>query len=432
MKAVILAAGEGKRLRPITSSRPKPLIPLAGKPLLEHTIISLKDAGINEILLIVGYKEDMIKKYFGGGKDKFGLKICYVTQEEYLGTAHAAGYAKDFVNDETFLMMYGDLLIDPKVYTEVVEKFKKSKAEGLISLIQVSNPQDFGIISLDSEGNVKKITEKPSPELNLGNLANAGVFIFNPLIFQAIEKTKESIRGEFEFTDSMEILTKEMNGKIIGYIIKDYFWSDIGLPWQFLDANSYLLDNLKAEIFGNIEKNVNISGKVYIDKGTTVKSGTCIQGPCYIGKNNFIGPNAFIRPYTFIANNCHIGISEVKNSIILSNSNLPHFNFIGDSIICENVNLGAGTKVANLRFDDKSVKVNIKGKPVDSKMRKLGTIIGPNVKTGINVSIMTGKILGENSRIGAQTLVIEDVEPNTLYYQDPNKGIVKKERKNIN
>lgn len=427
MKAVILVAGEGKRLRPITSTRPKPLIPIAGKPLLEHTILGLKAAGIDEVLLIVGYKEQLIKDYFGDGIDTFNIKIEYITQEEYLGTAHATSYAKDFVKNETFLMMYGDILVDPIIFKEVLKKFKENKAEGVMSLIKVDNPQQYGIISLNSEDFVENITEKPPPELNLGNLANAGIFIFDPLIFKAIEKTQISIREEYELTDSMDILIKQLNGKIIGYTIKEgYFWSDIGLPWQFLDANSYLLDKIERNILGNIEKNAQISGNVYIGKGTTVRSGSYIQGPCYIGENSIIGPNSFIRPYTFVGDNCHIGISEVKNSIILENSNVPHFNYVGNSIICENVNLGAGTKVANLRFDEKNVKVLIKGALVDSKRKKLGTIIGPNVKTGINVSIMTGKVIHENSRIGAHTLVIEDVPPNTLFYQDPNKGIIKK------
>ncbi len=224
----------------------------------------------------------------------------------------------------------------------------------------------------------------------------------------------------------MEILINKFKGKITGYKIKDYFWSDIGLPWQFLDANSNLLEKLEKKILGKIEENVQISGNVYIGEGTNVLSGSYIQGPCYIGNNNLIGPNSFIRPYTFIANDCHIGMSEIKNSIILSNSSIPHFNYVGDSIICENVNLGAGTKIANLRFDDKSVKVKIKDQLVDSRRKKLGSIIGPNVKTGINVSIMTGKIIYENSRIGAHTIVREDIPPNTLYYHDPNKGIIKK------
>lgn len=426
MKAVIIAAGKGKRLMPITSSRPKPMIPLVGKPLLEHTILGLKAAGITEILLIVGYKKDIIRDYFGNGIDKFQIKIEYKTQEEYLGTAHAFGYAKDFIKDEPFLMMYGDLLVEPKVYQEIVQKFNENKVEGIILLMEVKNPEEFGIISLNPNGFVEKIVEKPTPEMNLGNLANAGVFIFDSKIFQAIEKTDKSIRGEYEFTDSMEILIKQFKGKIAGYTIKDYFWSDIGLPWQFLDANSYLLDKIEKKIRGKIEENVQISGKVYIGEGTKVRSGTYIQGPCYVGNNNIIGPNSFIRPYTFIANNCHIGPCEIKNSIILSNTSIPHFNYVGDSIICENVNLGSGTNVANLRFDEKNVKVTIKGHLIDSRRKKLGTIIGPNVKTGINVSIMTGKIINENSRIGAHTIVSEDIPPNTLYYHDPNKGIIKK------
>ncbi|TFF87263.1 MAG: glucose-1-phosphate thymidylyltransferase [Promethearchaeota archaeon] len=425
MRAIILAAGEGKRLKPITSSLPKPMIPLAGKPLLEHTILGLKDAGINNILLIVGYKQDIIKDYFGKGLNKFNIKIEYKTQDEYLGTAHATNYAKDFIKGDPFLMMYGDLLVDPSIFKEVLQKFNQSKPEGLISLLEVGNPEDYGIISLNSDGFVEKITEKPSPELNLGNLANAGIYVFKPIIFEAIEKTEKSIRDEYEFTDSMDILINKLNGNIVGYTIKDRFWSDIGLPWQLLDANKYLLEQMKGRILAKLEKNVSISGNVFVGKDTIIHSGSYIQGPCYIGENNIIGPNAFIRPDTSIGNNCHIGISEIKNSIILSNTNIPHFNYIGDSIICENVNLGAGTKVANLRLDEKNVKMNIKGQLIDSGSQKLGSIIGPNVKIGINVSIMTGKKIGENSIIGAQTFVSEDVPPDTLYYQDPNKGIIR-------
>lgn len=427
MKAIILAAGKGKRLMPITSSRPKPMISLAGKPILEYTILGLKNAGINEILLIVGYKEDVIREHFGDGKDKFSIKIEYITQKEQLGTGHAVSFAKDFVKDEPFLLMYGDLMIDPMIFKEIIEKFKETKTEGLISLLEVNNPQDYGIISLKSNGFVEKITEKPVPELNLGNLANAGIYIFDPLIFKAVKKTEKSIRGEYEFTDSMQILINELNGKILGYTIKDYFWSDIGLPWQLFEANSYVLDRIEREIFGDIEENVHIFGNVYVGKNTNVKSGSYIQGPCYIGENTLIGPNAFIRPYTSVGNNCHIGISEVKNSLIFSKSNVPHFNYVGDSIICENVNLGAGSKTSNLRFDNKSVKVMIEGKLINSGRRKLGAFIGPNVQTGINASIMCGKKIGENSVIGAHTLVVEDVSPNTLYYHDPYEGIKKKD-----
>jgi dTDP-glucose pyrophosphorylase len=215
MKAVILAAGKGKRLRPITSTRPKPMIPIAGRPLLAHAIIGLRKAGISEILLIVGYKENLIRDYFGDGKELFGIKIEYITQKQYLGTAHAANYAREFIDDSPFLMMYGDLLVNPTVFKNILSKFKKDSNEGQISLIEVPNPQDFGIISLNSEGFVINITEKPSPSLNLGNLANAGIYLFKPIIFDAIEKTKKSIRREYEFTDSMQILINEFNGNYL-------------------------------------------------------------------------------------------------------------------------------------------------------------------------------------------------------------------------
>ncbi|MFW9880356.1 MAG: bifunctional sugar-1-phosphate nucleotidylyltransferase/acetyltransferase, partial [Candidatus Thorarchaeota archaeon] len=366
MKAVILAAGEGKRLRPITSLKPKPMISLLGKPLLEYTILGLKEANIDEILLIVGYKQDKIKEYFEKASHYLKVKIDYITQEKYLGTAHAASYAKDFVKDEDFLMMYGDIFVDPEIFKHLHQKFEKNKYDGLISLIEVANPQNYGIITLDSNNLVKNIIEKPTLEKNAGNLANAGIFMFNQLIFEAIEKTQKSIRDEYEFTDSMQILINEFNVKIIGFTLENYFWNDIGLPWQLFEVNKFLLDRIRKQIFGKIEENVSTQGNLYIGKGTTIKSGSYIQGPCYIGENNLIGPNAFIRSYTTIENNCHIGMSEVKNSIIYSNTSVPHFNYIGDSILCENINLGAGTKISNLRFDNKSIKMNINNKLIDS------------------------------------------------------------------
>ncbi|HUW90969.1 MAG TPA: bifunctional sugar-1-phosphate nucleotidylyltransferase/acetyltransferase [Candidatus Nanopelagicaceae bacterium] len=428
MKAVILAAGKGTRLDPITSTVPKPMIPIGGKPLLEHALLNLRDIGVQEILIIVGYKEEIIKNYFGNGLSKLNVKIEYATQLEHLGTAHAVGFAKDFVGDDDFLLMYGDLLTDPQVFKEVLEIYKKSSCEGLITLFEVNNPQEYGIISLNKEAYVEKITEKPSVDLNLGNLANAGIFIFNPLIFKAIELTELSIRNEYEFTDSMQIMINQLKGKIKGYVIKDLFWSDIGLPWHLLEANEFILKRMKSSLEGKLEENVNVSGKVSIGKNTLVKSGTYIQGPCYIGEKSIIGPNAYIRPYTYIGNDCHIGMSEVKNSLIFSNTSIHHFNYISDSIICENVNLGAGTKISNLRFDNKSISMIINEKPINSGRRKLGAIIGPNSRTGINSSIMCGKKIGRDSIIGAQTLVNEDVPSNTLFYQDEN-GIIKKPRK---
>jgi bifunctional UDP-N-acetylglucosamine pyrophosphorylase/glucosamine-1-phosphate N-acetyltransferase len=224
----------------------------------------------------------------------------------------------------------------------------------------------------------------------------------------------------------MEILTNEFGIKIKGFLIKDHYWNDIGLPWQLFEANHHILDKIVSKNLGIIEENVIISGNVYIGRDSIIKSGSYLQGPCYIGNNSLIGPNAFIRPYTSINDNCHIGMSEIKNSLVFSNSSIPHFNYIGDSIICEDVNLGAGTKISNLRFDNQNIKMNINGTLIDSGLRKLGAIIGPNSQTGINASIMCGKIVGNNSVIGAHTIVNENISPNTLYYQESGGKTVKK------
>lgn len=427
MKAVILAAGEGKRLKPITTSLPKPMIPLGGIPLLEHTILGLKSANITEILIIVGFKQEIIKQYFGEG-NRLGVKISYITQEEYRGTAHATGYAKEFVKRDSFLMIYGDIVTDRQLFKEIVEEYTNCESDALISLLQVENPQNFGIITLNKNGHVTKIVEKPSPEMNVGNLANAGIYVFPPIIFDAIEQTTLSKRNEFELTDSLEIFIKKFKKTIFGMILTSY-WNDVGLPWQLLEANEYLLTKLHPSIKGFIEENVIIRGDIHVGEGTIIKSGSYIEGPCYIGKNCIIGPNAFIRSGSNIQDNCIVGRSEVKNSIILSNTTASHFNYIGDSIVCNNVNLGAGTKIANLRLDEKDIKMMIKNQQINSQRKKLGAIIGPNVKIGINVSIMCGKKIGENVRIGASSLVVENIKKNTLYYQDPNKGVIKKKLK---
>ncbi|MHA2399304.1 MAG: bifunctional sugar-1-phosphate nucleotidylyltransferase/acetyltransferase [Promethearchaeota archaeon] len=426
MKAVILLAGEGKRLRPITSTRPKPMIPLNGKPLLEHTVIGLNKAGIDHFIFVVGYKESLIKNHFKAVSNKLNIKIEYVTQDRYLGTAHAVNFAKDFIEDESFLIIYGDIFVDPDAYDTILKSFNAEKYDGLITLYEVNNPQDYGVISLNSNGLVEKIVEKPPKELKMGNLINAGIYIFSKLIFKAIEKTGKSIRNEYEFTDSMEILINQLNGKILGITISNYFWNDIGLPWQLFEANHFLLNKISTQISGTVEKDAQTYGNVYIGKRTIVKSGCDIQGPCYIGEDCVIGPKAFIGPYSFVNNNCQIGRSEIKNSLVFSDSSIPDFNSILDSIICEGVRLGSGVKITNSRPSNEDVKMIINGKLIDSGRRKLGAILGPNSQIGINVSIMCGKKIGANSKIGEETLVNEDVPPNTHYFQTQNGELKKK------
>ncbi len=254
---------------------------------------------------------------------------------------------------------------------------------------------------------VKKITEKPKEPKS--NLINAGIYIFTPEIFKTIEQTPKSSRGEYEITDSMKIVLK--SNDMYGYVL-DEPWVEIGRPWDLLRANEILMKGIEDNFEGDTQRNAEINGPVQIGKGTVVRNGSFILGPVIIGENCTIGPNCVIRPSTVIGDGCKIGNAvEVKNSLIMNFSNAPHNNYVGDSIIGQKCNLGAGTKIANLRLDSKNISVVLRGKPVDTGLRKLGVIMGDEVKTGINSSIDSGTIIGENSYIGPNALAKGTIAP---------------------
>ncbi len=425
-KAVLLVAGEGKRLEPITATRPKHMIPLGGMPLLEHTIRALRDVGVRDILLVVGYLKEVIQDYFGTGS-KWNMSIDYIEQKAFLGTANATELGKDFTSEDEFLMMYGDLLVDPGVLEKFTSFVQANPADAIISLRRVPDPSKYGIITLDDSNNVKTIIEKPPAEMDVGNLANAGVYLLNAKIYDAISRTELSPRKEYELTDSLQILVDE--GQVVkGFDIGQIYWSDVGHPWQLLEANEYIMEKfLKPEIRGKVEPNVQVSGTLYVGPNSLIKSGTYIEGPVFIGEDTVIGPNAYLRPFASIGNHCRVGnSSEVKASIVLDGSLIPHLSYVGDSVIGQNVNLAAGTTTANVRLDKANVKMTVKDIRVDTGRRKLGAIIGDNVQTGIHVNFMPGVKIGHNAFIGANTLVDEDVTPNSVVYVDQIKKMNKK------
>lgn len=410
MKACILAAGEGKRLSPITDNRPKHMIRVAGKPLLEHMIDRLKLNGISDILIVVGFEKEQIMDYFKDGST-LGVKISYIEQKGFNGTADAANYAKDFAGSDPFMLIYGDLLLDSEIFTRAVERFKKGNTDAVITLFEVPDPQKYGIINLDSEGFVKKIVEKPETN-EYGNLANAGVYIFSSKIFEGIKNTPKSKRGEYEITDSMQILV-DGGYKIAGVNVTGLKWSDVGHPWQLLDANQYLMGFIKRNISdkAEIEEFVIIKGEVIVEEGAVIKSGSYIEGPAIIGKGCILGPQCYIRPYTSIGPKCHIGNStEVKASVILEHTNAAHLTYIGDSVIGANVNIGAGTKFANVRLDKKEIPMMVKGQRVNTFRKKLGAVIGDNASIGINVSLMPGVKVGIGKFVMSGSVVLKDIE----------------------
>lgn len=385
MLAFIMAAGEGTRMWPLTETRPKPLIPVANKPIIEHIMDAVVDAGIEKMVILIGREgRKIVGRY---GYSYRGVPIEYKYQEERLGTGSAAMYAEEY-RDERIMFINGDIIFEKDVIKEM-----KGYENAILAVFR-ENAESYGTI--EGVEYLEKISEKEKGAKN--RWINAGIYVFGREIFDALRKCELSPRGEIELTDAINMLAKEKDIKIIR---SDGYWNDIGTPWDLLDANRDLLDGIKGRIEGVVEDGVWVKGEVIVGKNTLIKSGTYIEGPVIIGENCTIGPNSYIRPYTVIGNNCHIGnSSEIKASIIMDGSKIPHFNYVGDSVIGENCNLGAGTKVANLRLDERNIRVNLKGRYVDTGRRKLGVIMGDNVHTGINVSIFPGTVIGKDVRVG--------------------------------
>ena len=371
-------------MRPLTANRPKVMLPVANKPIVEHLLVEAREAGIGEFIFIVGYCDDQVRGYFGKG-EKWGVSVTYSEQRKQLGTADAIRMVGSRVEGK-FVVINGDVVVS----REDIRRLIKNK-HNTMSVIEVKDPRGLGMVEL-AGGKVVNIHEKTRKPPTL--MANAGLYLFTPEIFEAIARTEKSPRGEYEITDSLQMLMSRKPGLHYKEIKS---WLDISYPWDLLSANETMLAGLEPQNLGEVEANVVLKGPVAIGKGTVVRSGAYIVGPVIIGEDCDIGPNCFIRPATAIGDGCHIGAGvEVKNSIIMKGAKVPHLNYVGDSVIGEGCNLGAGTKIANLRLDKQDIQVG----GIATRRRKLGAIIGDRVETGINASINVGCVIGNNTFIG--------------------------------
>jgi bifunctional UDP-N-acetylglucosamine pyrophosphorylase/glucosamine-1-phosphate N-acetyltransferase len=383
MQTVILAAGEGKRCRPLTETTPKPLLPIANKPLLGHILDKLYEKGINEIIIIIGYLKEKIEQYL---KEKYpNLNIKIIEENERKGTGYAVSLAENDIKEQFFLVINGDIYFDAVVLDKILSKFNETK-ESIIAAKELENVDKLGVLETNDDKVVRIHEKSQNPP---SKLANIGLYVLNREIFDSIRKTNLSERGEIELTASLQIFIDE--GKSVRYCKSEEFWSNISYPWDLLDANSHVLQTINNEIKGTVEEFVKIKENVFIGEGTVVKSGAYIEGPVIIGNNCQIGPNCYIRPATSIGENCKVGNGcEVKNSIVMKNTKIPHLSYVGDSILSENVNLGAGTIIANLRLDGENVKYELDGEKIDTKRRKFGAVISEASNTLINTVIMPG------------------------------------------
>jgi len=419
-KAVILAAGDSTRMLPLSANQPKHLLPVAGKPLIFHTLEALQDAGITEVLIIYGYHKDKLSQSIGS-QDWGKMTVSYVHQEERKGTAHAAGYARAFVGEDSSILMNGDIMLGPGSFEGLISYHKKGGYDLTLSVRPVDDPSAYGVVAVE-EGKAIELIEKPTKDQMVSNLVNAGLYIVSKSLMDAIAKTKASPRGEYEITDSIGMLIEK--GNVGGYSLPSW-WLDIGKPWDLLEANKMILSQTQAKIEGTIEEGAVIKGETIIRKGAIIKTGAYIEGPALIGENAIIGPNCYIRAYTSIGKNVKIGNAvEIKNCIIMDDTNIGHLSYVGDSVIGRGCNFGAGTITANLRHDNGDVSVTVKGKRVSFGRRKLGVIIGDNVKTGIGTSIAPGVILHQGARTGIGVIVDKDIEANKLVIAKQNQKVI--------
>ncbi len=313
MKGLILSGGKGKRLRPLTFTQAKQLVPVANKPVLFYGIEALAEAGIKEIGIIVGETKQEIKDAAGAG-ERWGVRLTYIEQDEPLGLAHAVMIAESFLGQDPFVMYLGDNLLKSGILS-LVREFEARKPNALILLTEVPNPQMFGVAEL-SNGRVVRLVEKPNKPKS--NLALVGVYMFDPHVFEAVHAIKPSWRNELEITDAIQYLVDH------GYEVQPHlvsgWWKDTGRIEDILEANCLILETIETRIEGAVDEASRISGKVILEPGVKVRAST-IRGPAIIGAGTEIA-ESYVGPFTAIQRGCRIVRTEVEHSIILEGSEI--------------------------------------------------------------------------------------------------------------
>ena len=403
MKAVILAAGEGKRCRPLTLTRSKVMLPVANKPILEHVINALVKNDIQNIILVVGYEKERIMDYFEDGLN-FGVKIEYVEQKTQIGTAHAISQARQMIgpDEENFIVVNGDNIIGPHAIHDLING---AQGDATILTCKKDDVSNYGVIVAKGKS-VKEIIEKPKTLVS--HLINTGIYLFRPNIFEMIERTPISIAGEYAITDALQAMID--NGMNVRMAVTNAEWLDAVYSWNLLEANTIVLSDLEDDINeGKVESGVNIKGTVSVGKNTIIRAGSYIVGPVIIGDNCDIGPNVVILPSTCIGNNVSIAsFSYVKNSILMNDVRISTHSNISCSVMGSNVSTGPNF----ITEEGKDMLIQIE-RDLHSA-QKLGTIIGDDTEIGGNVLVRAGNMIFTNCRISSGKTISEDIPTNSI------------------
>jgi glucose-1-phosphate thymidylyltransferase len=334
MKGLVLSGGSGTRLRPLTHTGPKQLIPVANKPVLQYVIEDLKEAGITEIGVILGNngKEQVIAELKDGSQ--YGVRITYIEQGAPLGIAHAVQCARDFMGDDDFIVYLGDNMLKDGV-KGLVDDFMEGDYDAAISLQAVPNPRQFGVAELDSDGRVIGLEEKP--KMPKSNYALVGVYLFTPVIFDMIKQIKPSWRNELEITDAIQKLL-DNNYKVRSHIVTGW-WKDTGKPEDILEVNRLVLDELKPEVKGVVEEGASVAGRVSLGNNSIIRKGCVVRGPVVIGDGCIIEDGTYIGPYTSIGNECIIKGAYIESSVLMGGCRVECDSRIVDSLIGKNATI---------------------------------------------------------------------------------------------
>jgi glucose-1-phosphate thymidylyltransferase len=336
MKGVLLSGGTGSRLRPITHTGPKQLIPVANKPVLEYAIEDLREAGITEIGVVLGNTgRDAIQERLGDGSDD-GVEITYIVQGDPLGLAHAAGCARDFVGDDDFVMYLGDNILKQGIEA-LVERFEAGDYGAGIALQEVDNPRQFGIADVGEDGSVRALVEKPDDPPS--NLALIGIYVFSNAVFDAIERLEPSWRGELEITDAIQTLLED--GHAIDSRVIEGWWKDTGKPEDVLEANRLVLEGRPGDRNGHIADGASVEGHVDLHETATIEDGAVVRGPVSIDADTTIAADTYVGPYTSIGRDSRIQGVHVENSVVIGESEITTNGKIVDSL------LGRGTRIGS-------------------------------------------------------------------------------------
>ncbi|MBW2972309.1 NTP transferase domain-containing protein [Candidatus Woesearchaeota archaeon] len=393
MQAVILAAGKSTRTYPLTVNRPKPLLKVLDKTMMEHNLDQLHGL-VDEVIIIVGFMKEAVIERFGASYK--GMKLFYAEQKQQLGTGHALQAARDFLKGK-FLVLNGDDLYARIDIARMIEH------DYAVLVNEVDDISRFGAVVVAGD-KVKELVEKPSTPVS--KYANTGCYVFDPDIFSI--ELKKTARGEFEITDYVSALGRM--GKMEFEVAKGC-WLPIGYPWNYLEANVALLRMIEKSHIDKsavIEDGVTVKGVVVVGKNTVIKSGTYIEGPVFIGDDCEVGPNAYLRPDTVLMDKVRTR-AEIIDSVLMDRCTAKHCSYIGHSVIGEDVNYAAGCITADYRHDGGNNRTLVKGVKVDTGRRKLGAFIGDNVRLGIGTLIYPGRKIWPNQKTVPGQVVKEDI-----------------------